>query len=81
MGTSSFFRGDEKDVLKRMQNLTSQVRKQKSRTRKNKVMLPNDPEISNVKVRIKKGIPLDNETSTNMKKLSQKFEVNLKFLN
>ncbi len=67
--------------LKRMQNLTSQVRKQKSRTRKNKVMLPNDPEISNVKVRIKKGIPLDNETSTNMKKLSQKFEVNLKFLN
>ena len=67
--------------LKRMQILTFQVRNQKPRTRKSKVMMPNDPEIQNAKIRGKKGIPLDNETLIQMKKLSQKYNVNLRFLN
>ena len=67
--------------LKRMQILTFQVRNQKPRTRKSKVMMPNDPEIQNAKIRRKKGIPLDNETLMQMKNLSQKYNVNLRFLN
>ena len=67
--------------LKRMQILTFQVRNQKSRTRKSKVMMSNDPEIQNAKIRRKKGIPLDNETLMQMKNLSQKYNINLRFLN
>jgi len=67
--------------LKRMQTLTSQVRKQKSRTKKDKVMMPNDPEIIEQKIRLKKGVPLDAETQKNFRELSKKFKVNLKFLN
>ena len=43
--------------------------------------MPNDPEIQNAKIRLKKGIPLDNETLIQMKNLSQKYNVNLRFLN
>lgn len=67
--------------LKRMQNLTFQVRKQESRTKKNKVMMPNDPEIIEKKIRLKKGVPLDKETLKSFRELSKKFKVNLKFLN
>ena len=67
--------------LKRMQTLTSQVRKQKSRTKKNKVMMPNDPEIIEQKIRLKKGVPLDVETQKSFRELSKKFKVKLKFLN
>ena len=67
--------------LRRMQNLTLQVRKQKSRTKKNKVMMPNDPEIFETKIRLKKGIPIDNETLIKFKELSQRFKINLKFIN
>ena len=67
--------------LSRMQILTSQVRRQKPRTKKNKVMMPNDPEIFNAKIRRNSGIPLDNDTIIKMKKLSKRFNVRLKFLN
>tara|TARA_B100001123_G_scaffold180459_1_gene206736 strand:- start:1991 stop:3040 length:1050 start_codon:yes stop_codon:yes gene_type:complete len=70
-----------KTFLDRMQNMTSQVRKQKPRMKKNKVMMPNDPEILNVKKRKKAGIPLDVDTAKKLKILSNKFKINLKFLN
>ena len=67
--------------LKRMQKLTSQVRSQKPRIKKNKVMMPNDPEIHSAKTRSKNGIPLDSETFLQLKKLSKKFNVQLNCIN
>ena len=67
--------------IKRMQDLTSQVRRQKAKIKKNKVMMPNDPEILNMKARVKRGIPLDNNTFKEMKALSKKFSIDLKLLN
>ena len=64
-----------------MQKLTFQIRKQEPRTKKNKVMMPNDPEIHCAKIRSKNGIPLDNETFLQLKKLSQKFNVQLNCIN
>ena len=43
--------------------------------------MPNDPEILNVKKRKKAGIPLDVDTAKKLKILSNKFKINLKFLN
>lgn len=70
-----------KTFIKRMQVLSSQVRKQKPKSRKNKVMMPNDPEILNSRNRLKYGIPIDNNTFKEMNALSKKFNINLKFLN
>ena len=64
-----------------MQELTSQVRRQKAKIKKNKVMMPNDPEILNMKIRVKNGIPLDNNTLREMKALSKKFNISIKILN
>ena len=66
--------------LKRMQTLTLQIRKQKPSSKKNKVMMPDDPEILEKKIRIKKGIPLDSEVLNSFIELSKKFQVNLKLL-
>ena len=43
--------------------------------------MPNDPEIHCAKTRSKNGIPLDNETFLQLKKLSQKFNVQLNCIN
>ena len=72
---------NSKTFLKKMQILTSQVRKQKSRTKKKLVMMPNDPEIKNMKKRIKDGIPLDADTMEKLSHLSKKFNINLNTLN
>ena len=64
--------------LKRMQMMTTEVRSQKAKSKKNKVMLPNDPEIKESKIRIKKGIPLDADTLGKLINLSKKFKVPLK---
>ncbi len=66
------------EFLEKMQQLTRQVRKQKPRLRKNKVMMPNDPEILQMKIRKKKGIPLDNEVYKTLINLSRKFSVKIK---
>ena len=67
--------------LKKMQLLTSQVRNQKSKNKKNKVMLPNDPEITNMKKRTKEGIPLEKETLEKLQHLAKKFSISLELLN
>jgi len=72
LGTNSF--------LKKMQVLTSQVRKQKTKSKNKKVMMPNDPEIINLKNRMKAGIPLEVETLDKLKNLSKKFNVKLNLL-
>jgi len=64
-----------------MQLLTSQVRNQKSKNKKNKVMLPNDPEIMNMKKRAKEGIPLEKETLEKLQHLAKKFNISLELLN
>ena len=63
--------------LNRMQSLTSKVRRQKSRSKANKVMMPNDPEIISSKIRRLKGIPLDKETLKKLKNLSRNFNIPL----
>ena len=66
--------------LKRMQNLTNSVRKE-PRVKKNKsVVLPNDPELLESKIRLKKGIPLSNDLFINLKKLSNTYKINLKLI-
>ena len=65
--------------LKRMQLLTKQVRKEPRLNRKKSVMLPNDPEIKECKIRLSKGIPLSKDLFIELKKFSKKF--NIKFLN
>jgi ureidoglycolate dehydrogenase (NAD+) len=70
-----------KTFIKRMQILSNQVRKQKPKSNKNKVMMPNDPEILSSKSRLKYGIPVDDNTFKDMIALSKKFNINLKFLN
>ena len=64
--------------MKRMQHLTSEVRNQKPKTNKKPVLMPNDPEILESKIRLKKGIPLENDTLKHLTELSKKFNVELK---
>ena len=53
----------------------------KPKTNKKSVLMPNDPEILNLKNRLKYGIPIDDNTFKDMNALSKKFNINLKFLN
>ena len=64
-----------------MQSLTSEVRKQKPKISKRPVLMPNDPEILESKIRLKKGIPLESDTLQQLTELSKKFKVELKLLN
>ena len=43
-------------------------------------MLPNDPEINELKKRLKNGIPLEEETFKDLKKLSNEFNVKLQLI-
>ncbi|MDC3132055.1 Ldh family oxidoreductase [Pelagibacteraceae bacterium] len=45
----------------KLQEMTDRIRKQKPLSKKNKVFLPNDPEIINSKKRLKDGIPITDE--------------------
>jgi ureidoglycolate dehydrogenase (NAD+) len=53
------------------------VRSSKSRG-KNKIYLPNDKEIAESKIRLKSGIPIDNELFKELKEISNKFKINIK---
>jgi ureidoglycolate dehydrogenase (NAD+) len=65
--------------IKQMKLYSNMIRSQKSKT-KNKVMMPNDPEIQNSKTRLKNGIPLSKEMYTALIKISKKTGVNLKIV-
>ena len=70
----------KKQFLQRMQKITNEVRSQKSRNNKG-VLMPNDPEIFNLKKRIKEGIPLNKQVFDDLKYLSNKFNIKLDLLN
>ncbi len=65
------------DFIKRMQLLTNSVRKEPKLNKKESVMLPNDPEIKKLKLRLKDGIPLSDELFTNLKNISLKYNIKL----
>ena len=60
-----------------MLQLSKEIRKEPTRNKKSKVILPNDKEILIMKRQIKKGVKINLETYRELKKLSEKF--NLKF--
>ena len=62
-----------------MQKLSDDIANEPSQSKK-KVMLPNDPEITSSKSRLKNGIPLDHLTVKNLRELSEKFYVPLKLI-
>lgn len=65
--------------LKQMKLYSKMIRSQKQKN-KNKVMMPNDPEIQNSKTRLKNGIPLNLETYSELVKISKNTGVNLKII-
>ena len=67
----------KKKFIKRMDKFSKMVRSQKSRNKKDKVMLPNDVEIQESKKRLKYGIPLDKNTLNELKILSNNYNVKL----
>ena len=68
-----------KFFLERMFHFSKQVRKEPAKKNK-KVLLPNDPEILVSKLRMKKGIPLDNKVINDFKKLSEEYSIQLNFI-
>ena len=68
----------EKAFLNAMQQLTSKVRNQKSQ-KNTKVLMPNDPQINESKIRNTKGIPLNQKTFSDLIKLSKQFNLKLKY--
>ena len=62
--------------LKRMQNLSKQVRSEPKKSKEN-VMLPNDPEIKKMKLQLKKGIELSEDVYKNLLNLSKKYSIKL----
>jgi LDH2 family malate/lactate/ureidoglycolate dehydrogenase len=67
---------EQKQFLERMQEMTDQVRREPAQDGE-KVMLPGDPEIEESKKRLKKGIPIDDDTLLEFESLSEKFNVPL----
>ena len=67
----------KKKFIKRMDKFSKMVRSQKSRNKKDRVMLPNDVEIQESKKRLKYGIPLDKNTLNELKILSNNYNVKL----
>ena len=70
---------DQKQFLRRMQEMTDQVRKEPARDGE-EVMLPGDPEIEESKKRLKQGIPVDSATLLEFENLSEEFNVPLQFI-
>ena len=67
---------NKNSFLKRMQQMTNQVRKEPRLKIKSQVMLPNDPEIKISKIRLSKGIPLSKDLFLDLKKYSKKYNIN-----
>ncbi|MDC3043602.1 Ldh family oxidoreductase [Candidatus Pelagibacter sp.] len=61
--------------LDRMEKLSKQVRSEPKIKLKNKVMLPNDPELKISNERFSKGIPISNELLLEFKRLSSKHKI------
>jgi|TARA_Y100000310_G_scaffold191721_1_gene191645 LDH2 family malate/lactate/ureidoglycolate dehydrogenase len=70
---------EQEQFMKRMQELTDQVRKEPA-VDGTKVMLSGDPEIEESKRRLKEGIPIDITTLLEFERLSEKFNVPLQLI-
>ena len=62
------------DFEKRMQQMTDEIRLEPNKSGE-KVMLANDPQIKEVQIRQKEGIPIDDFLLKEFKKLSKELEV------
>jgi len=67
---------DSNEFINRMQDMTNEVRVEPSKDG-DPVMLPGDPEIRESKLRMKNGIPLDDNTVLEFTKISDKFHIDL----
>ena len=70
---------EQEQFMKRMQELTDQVRKEPA-VDGTKVMLSGDPEIEESKRRLKEGIPIDITTLLEFERLAEKFNVPLQLI-
>ena len=68
------------EFKKSLQRLTDRIRNQKPKIKKNKVLMPNDPEIFIEDERKKKGIPLSKELFSEFKHLSIENKINSIFI-
>ena len=65
----------ENSFFNRMKLLRKEIKKEPTK-KKEKILLPNDKEILSQKKRVKTGIPLDQKTFLDLKKLSKKYFLN-----
>ena len=70
---------EKNNFLMAMQQMTDEVRKEPSQNGE-KVMLAGDPQIKEAAIRMECGIPIDQKTLNELKKLSEKYEVPLKLI-
>ena len=68
---------DKKYFIKSLSKMSKFIRKQVPKKNKD-IMVANDPEIKTKKIRIKHGIPITDEIEEQFKRLSKKFNVELK---
>ena len=72
--------GIDKDIfISRLQQMTNEIREEPAQEGE-QVMLAGDPEILNAKIRLKEGIPLDENTVKGFEELSEKYNVPLNWL-
>ena len=70
----------DKDIfISRLQQMTNEIREEPAQEGE-QVMLAGDPEILNAKIRLKEGIPLDENTVKGFEELSEKYNVPLNWL-
>ena len=70
---------DASDFIFRMQQMTDEVRLEPAQ-KGEKVMLAGDPQVDEAQIRLKEGIPIDDITLKEFEKLSQQFQVPIKWL-
>ncbi len=70
---------DSEYFLSQMQKMTDEVRSEPAVSGES-VMLPGDPEVRTSRLRMKEGIPIDDSTVEEFKKMSKTFNVPLEFL-
>jgi len=64
------------NFVKDLIRMCKEVRSEKSRS-KNKIYLPNDKEIIESKIRLKSGIPIDNELYKELKEISNNYKISI----
>ena len=64
------------NFVKDLIRMCKEVRSEKSRS-KNKIYLPNDKEIIESKIRLKSGIPIDDELYKELKKISNNYQISI----